>query len=33
VLVGGVGIIAVVLIWMGAFPQLRHVDGFHTKKI
>jgi len=33
VLVGGVGIIAVVLIWMRAFPALRHVDGFHTKKI
>jgi MFS family permease len=33
VLVGGVGIIAVVLIWMRAFPALRHVDGFHMKKI
>jgi MFS family permease len=33
VLVGGVGIIAVVLIWMHAFPALRHVDGFRTKKL
>jgi MFS family permease len=33
VLVGGVGILAVVLIWMRAFPALRHVDGFHAKKI
>jgi Major Facilitator Superfamily len=32
VLVGGVGILAVVLIWMRAFPALRHVDGFHAKK-
>src|SRR5262249_32271442 len=32
VLVGGVGILAVVLIWMRVFPALRHVDGFHTKK-
>jgi MFS family permease len=32
VLVGGVGILAVVLIWMRACPALRHVDGFHAKK-
>jgi MFS family permease len=32
VLVGGVGILAVVLIWMRAFPALRHVDGFYAKK-
>jgi MFS family permease len=32
VLVGGVGILAVVLIWMRAFPALRHVDGLHAKK-
>jgi MFS family permease len=32
VLVGGVGILAVVAIWMRAFPALRHVDGFFAKK-
>jgi MFS family permease len=32
VLVGGVGILAVVLIWARAFPALRHVDGFYAKK-
>jgi len=33
VLVGGVGILLVVLIWTRAFPALRHVESFHTKKI
>jgi MFS family permease len=32
VLVGGVGILAVVAIWMRAFPALRYVDGFFAKK-
>jgi MFS family permease len=32
VLVGGVGILAVVAIWMRAFPTLRHVDGFFVRK-
>jgi MFS family permease len=32
VLVGGVGILLVVLIWMRAFPALKHVDGFYAKK-
>jgi MFS family permease len=32
VLVGGVGILAVVLIWMRAFPALRHVDSFYAPK-
>jgi MFS family permease len=32
VLVGGVGILAVVLIWTRAFPALRHVDSFYAKK-
>jgi MFS family permease len=32
VLVGGVGILAVVAIWMRAFPALRHVDGFFVRK-
>jgi hypothetical protein len=32
VLVGGVGILAVVLIWMRVFPALRHVDSFYAKK-
>jgi MFS family permease len=32
VLVGGVGILAVVLIWTRAFPALRHVDTFYAKK-
>ena len=32
VLVGGVGILAVVLIWARAFPALRHVDTFYAKK-
>jgi MFS family permease len=33
VLVGGVGTLLVVLIWMRAFPALRRVDGFAAKKI
>jgi MFS family permease len=33
VLVGGVGTLLVVLIWMRAFPALRQVDGFHSKQI
>jgi hypothetical protein len=33
VLVGGVGTLLVVLIWVRAFPALRHVESFHTKKI
>jgi MFS family permease len=33
VLVGGVGIVLVVLIWMRAFPALSRVDSFYTKKI
>jgi MFS family permease len=32
VLVGGVGILVVVLIWMRAFPALRHVDSFYAPK-
>jgi MFS family permease len=32
VLVGGVGILLVVLVWMRAFPALAHVDSFHAKK-
>jgi MFS family permease len=32
VLVGGAGILLVVLIWMRAFPALRHVDGFAVRK-
>jgi MFS family permease len=32
VLVGGVGILLVVLIWMRAFPALSRVDSFYTKK-
>jgi len=32
VLVGGVGILAVVLIWTRAFPALRYVDSFYAKK-
>jgi MFS family permease len=32
VLVGGVGTLLVVLVWMRAFPVLRHVDGFAAKK-
>jgi MFS family permease len=32
VLVGGVGILAVVVIWMRAFPALRHVDSFYAQK-
>jgi len=32
VLVGGVGILVVVLIWMRAFPALRHADSFYAKK-
>ena len=32
VLVGGVGTLLVVLIWMRAFPALRRADSFHTKK-
>jgi MFS family permease len=32
VLVGGVGIMLVVLIWMRAFPALSRVDSFYTKK-
>jgi uncharacterized membrane protein len=32
VLVGGVGILAVVAIWMRVFPALRYVDGFFAKK-
>jgi MFS family permease len=32
VLVGGIGILAVVLIWTRAFPALRHVDSFYAKK-
>jgi MFS family permease len=32
VLVGGVGILAVVLIWMRVFPALRHVDSFYAPK-
>ena len=33
VLVGGVGIVLVVLIWIRAFPALSRVDSFYTKKI
>jgi hypothetical protein len=33
VMVGGVGTLLVVLIWTRAFPALRHVESFHTKKI
>jgi hypothetical protein len=33
VLVGGGGTLLVVLIWARAFPALRHVESFHTKKI
>jgi MFS family permease len=32
VLVGGVGTLLVVLIWMRTFPALRYVDGFAAKK-
>ena len=32
VLVGGIGIMLVVLIWMRAFPALSRVDSFYTKK-
>jgi MFS family permease len=32
VLVGGVGILLVVAIWMRAFPALRHVEGFYAQK-
>jgi len=32
VLVGGVGILLVVLIWMRVFPALKHVDSFYAKK-
>ncbi|HEY7662556.1 MAG TPA: MFS transporter [Xanthobacteraceae bacterium] len=32
VLVGGVGILLVVGLWMRAFPALRHVDGFYGAK-
>ncbi len=32
VLVGGVGILLVVAIWMRAFPVLRHVEGFYAQK-
>jgi MFS family permease len=32
VLVGGVGILAVVLVWMRVFPALKHVDSFYAKK-
>jgi MFS family permease len=32
VLVGGVGILAVVLLWMRAFPALKQVDGFYAGK-
>jgi MFS family permease len=32
VLVGGVGILLVVLIWMRVFPSLKHVDSFYAKK-
>jgi MFS family permease len=32
VLVGGVGILLVVMIWMRAFPALKHVEGFYAKK-
>jgi MFS family permease len=32
VLVGGVGILLVVGLWMRAFPALRHVDGFYAAK-
>ena len=32
VLVGGVGILAVVLVWTRVFPALRHVDSFYAKK-
>jgi MFS family permease len=32
VLVGGVGILLVVLIWMRVFPALKHVDGFYAKR-
>jgi len=32
VLVGGIGILAVVLIWMRAFPALKHVDSFYARK-
>jgi MFS family permease len=32
VLVGGVGILAVVLIWMRAFPTLARVEGFQMKR-
>jgi MFS family permease len=32
VLVGGVGIVLVVVIWMRAFPALSRVDSFYTKK-
>ena len=33
VLVGGVGILLVVLIWMRTFPTLRHVDSFYAKRL
>jgi MFS family permease len=33
VLVGGVGILLVVLIWMRAFPALRHADSFYAKRL
>jgi len=32
VLVGGVGILLVVLIWMRAFPALTRVDSFYSRK-
>ena len=32
VLVGGVGILAVVLVWMRVFPALKHVDGYYATK-
>jgi MFS family permease len=32
VLVGGIGILAVVLVWMRVFPALKHVDSFYAKK-
>ena len=32
VLVGGIGILAVILIWARLFPALRRVDTFHMAK-
>ena len=32
VLVGGIGILVVVLVWMRVFPALKHVDSFYAKK-